>query len=81
MIDTTTLRILVNGYLEQCRTSNHKPTYKGMAIVLGISGRTISNVAHGTYNGHLYSDTPHITRCIDNNDFELIKGIYANPCE
>lgn len=81
MIDTTTLRILVNGYLEQCRTSNHKPTYKGMAIVLGISGRTISNVAHGTYNGHLYSDTPHCTRCIDNNDFELIKGIYANPCE
>ena len=81
MIDTTTLRILVNGYLEQCRTSNHKPTYKGMAIVLGISGRTISNVAHGTYNGRLYSDTPHCTRCIDNNDFELIKGIYANPCE
>lgn len=81
MIDTATLQIQVNGYLEQCRTSNHKPTYKGIAIVLGISGRTIANVVHGYFNGHRYTDKPHCTRCIDNDDFELIKGIFANPCE
>lgn len=81
MIDTTTLRIKVNGYLERCRTTNHKPTYNGIAIVLGISGRTIANVVHGQFNGHEYTDKPHITRCIDNDDFELIKGLFANPCE
>lgn len=81
MIDTTTLQIQVNGYLEQCRTTNHKPTYTGIAFVLGISGRTIANVVHGHFNGHEYTDKPHCTRCIDNNDFEVIKGLFANPCE
>ena len=81
MIDTTTLRIQINEYLERCRTTNHKPTYSGIGIALGISGRTIANVVHGHFNGKPYTTKPHITRCIDNDDFELIKGLFAKPCE
>ena len=77
MIDTTTLQIQVNGYLEQCRTTNHKPTYKGIGIALGISAGTICNVVHGCFNGHEYTDKPHATRCIDNCDFALIKGLFG----
>ena len=81
MIDTTTLQIKVNGYRKNCLISHLKPTYKGVGTVLGISGRTIANVVHGHFNGKEYTDTPHITRCIDNDDFEVIKGIFTNPCE
>lgn len=81
MIDTTTLIIKVNGYRERCQTSHHKPTYKGIGTVLGISGRTVANVVHGYFNGHRYTDKPHATRCIDNDDFEVIKGLFGNPCE
>ena len=81
MIDSATLQIQTHGYLEQCRTSKHKPSYHGIAIVLGISGSTIANVVHGHFNGHEYTNKPHATRCIDNSDFDVIKGLFADPCE
>lgn len=81
MIDTTTLQIKVDGYRESCRTSHHKPTYKGISIILGISDSTVANVVHGYFNGKEYTATPHATRCIDNGDFDLIKGLFGNPCE
>lgn len=79
MIDTTTLRNQVNEYQERCRTTNHEPTFRGVGIALGISGRTVANVVRGYYCiGKPYTTKPHITRCIDNSDFEVIKGIFSD---
>lgn len=76
MIDTTTLINKVNAYRERCKQTNHKPSYKGMGYVLGISPMTISNVVNGTFNGHQYTTKPHITRCIDNKDFEILIALF-----
>jgi len=77
MIDTTTLQLKAKEYQDRCKTTNRKPTYKGMGKVLGISDRTVSNVVHGYFNGHRYTDKPCATRCIENEDFEIIKGLFG----
>jgi len=76
MIDTTTLINKVNGYTERCKQRNRKPSYKGLGYVLGISPMTVSNVVNGTFNGHRYTSKPHITRCIDNKDFEILIALF-----
>ena len=76
MIDTTTLNIKVNKYIDSCNKTNHKPTYKGVGYILGISGMTISNVVKGEYNHIPYGNKEHHNRCIANRDFEVIKGIF-----
>ena len=76
MITTIELENKVRTYKDNCTKHNHEPTYNGLSNVLGVSHQTIANVVHGTYNGKQYTDKPHITRCIDNNDFELIKELY-----
>ena len=77
MINTTELQNGVQIYLERCRTENRKPSYTGLALMIGTSSQTISNVVHGTFNGgHEYTATPHPNRCIDNNDFELVQGLF-----
>lgn len=77
MINTTILQNGVQIYRERCRLTNKRPTYSGLALMIGTSSQTISNVVHGNYNGgHEYTDTPHATRCIDNADFELVKGLF-----
>lgn len=81
MIDTSILQIQVQRYQTRCRENGSRPTYKGLALLLGVSGRTVANVVHGYFNGHEYTDKPHATRCIDNGDFDLIKGLFGNPCE
>ncbi len=77
MIDTSILQIQVQRYQTRCRENGSRPTYKGLALLLGVSGRTVANVAHGQYNGTAYGDKPHISRCIDNADFGLIQGLYG----
>lgn len=77
MIDTITLQVQVDGYKERCKHACCRPTYQGVGKVLGISSSTISNVIHGRYNGHEYTDTPHATRCIDNDDFEVVKALFS----
>ena len=62
--------------VQRCRTANTKPTYKGMGNALGISGMTVSNVAHGRFNGRLYTEHPSATRIISNNDFEIIQNLF-----
>lgn len=77
MIDTRTIQIQVQRYQTQCRENGSRPTYNGLASLLGVSGRTVANVAHGHFNGREYTDKPHTTRCIDNADFGLIQGLYG----
>ena len=84
MISTTELQNCVKNYRERCRTENRTPTYTGLSLIIGTSPQTVANVVHGTFNGgHEYTATPHPNRCIDNTDFDLIKGLYeqenANP--
>lgn len=76
MINTTTLITTIREYRQQCQDFHHKPTYKGIAALLGISGRTIANVVQGSYNGRKYGEKPHATRCIDNSDFEVVQGLF-----
>ena len=77
MIETTKLYDGIEQYKELCQRVNRTPTYKGLALILNISPQTISNVVHGTFNGgHEYTDTPHAKRCIDNNDFDAVKGLF-----
>ena len=77
MIDSEYLASKTNYYLEQCQEHNKAPTYYGYGTCLGISGNTIRHIVNGHYkNGKPYTDTPHITRCIDNNDFNIIKSVF-----
>lgn len=76
MINTEELTRTVQRYRERCRTANTKPTFKGMGNALGISGMTVSNVAHGRFNGRLYTEHPSATRIISNNDFEIIQNLF-----
>lgn len=78
MINTIELQNKVSNYTKNCIEHRTEPTYHGLSIVLGVSHQTISNVAHGTYNGKLYTEKPHPMRCIDNNDFEIIQGVFNN---
>ena len=76
MYDTTTLITMVNGYIKQCEAGKRKPTYKGMGNVLGVSNQTIANVVHGAFNGKRYTEHPHSTRVIDNNDFQILQRLF-----
>lgn len=77
MIDTSILQIQVQRYQTRCRENGRRPTYKGLALLLGVSGRTVANVAHGQYNGTAYGNKPQYNRCINNADFGLIQGLYG----
>ena len=77
MIDTTTLTEQVQRYQIRCRENGSRPTYNGLASLLGVSGRTVANVAHGQYNGTAYGDKPQYNRCVNNADFWLIQGLYG----
>lgn len=68
-----TLEKLINLYLIDC---NYKPTKKGLSEALGISTTTVHNVCTGLFNGHPYTQQPHIKRLIDNNDFCLITELF-----
>lgn len=76
MIDTQELTQAVLKYRERCRTANTQPTFKGMASALKVSGQTVANVVHGTFNGRRYTDHEHATRIIRNTDFELLQSLF-----
>lgn len=76
MISTDILKEKVTEYTESCHKNHKRPTYKGLSRALNISGQTISNVIRETYNNKPYTKHPHITRCIDNKDFELIQELF-----
>ena len=76
MIGTEELQKRVAGYMQGCLDRQKEPTYTGLAFILGVSGQTISNVVTGTFNGHRYTDKPHTTRCIDNDDFDIIRALF-----
>jgi hypothetical protein len=76
MIGTKELQKRVLRYRNSCRDRHTEPTYTGLAFILGISGKTIRNVVNGTYNGHRYTEHPHSTRCICNDDFETIRTLF-----
>lgn len=73
MIERGTLECLIDIYLNDC---NYKPTKKGLSEALGISTTTVHNVCTGLFNGHPYTQQPHIKRLIDNNDFCLITELF-----
>lgn len=76
MIDKELVNLKTKLYWIFCLKKDKKPTYRGLAHALGVSESTISNVVHGFFNGHKYTNTPHIRRCIDNSNFEIIKHIF-----
>lgn len=76
MITTLELKQAVQSYRERCRIENTPPTFKGMGDWLGVSGVTISNVVHETFNGRRYTEHPHKTRIIDNNDFQILQRLF-----
>ena len=76
MIETTILQTKATEYMEQCKARNRKPTYTGLSKILNVSAMTIGNAIRETYNHKPYTKHPHITRCIDNKDFELIQDLF-----
>lgn len=76
MINSTTLTDITTDYMNECHQKHIKPTYKGLAQRLDITGHTIGNIIRGTYNGKPYGDKPGHKRCIDNKDFEKIREVY-----
>ena len=76
MIDTDLVNSKTQVYWTFCIQTDKRPTYKGLAEILGVSESTICNVVHVFFNGHPYTDKPHVMRCIDNSNFETIKQIF-----
>jgi len=82
MIGTQELQRQVLGYCKRCFTNHKEPTYNGLGTALNISGGTIKHIVTGYYKGsQAYTDTPHITRCIDNADFALIRALFDKQSE
>lgn len=72
MITNTDERI--EQYFGKCRTIGMLPTKEGLAKELQTTAKTLKHVCKGYYNTtNPYTDKPHATRCIDNDDFEVIK--------
>lgn len=79
MIGTTELQKRVNKYSKRCSDNQEQPTYTGLGETLGISVRTIRRIYKGFYDDkHAYTSKPHITRCVANADFELIRALFDN---
>lgn len=76
MIDTLELTQAVRSYRERCRTANRQPTFRGIALDLGVSGQTVANVVHESFNGRRYTEHPHTTRIIDNADFDILQSLF-----
>lgn len=78
MINTTVLQQIVNEYDKKCFEHHRKPSYKGLGTELGITGQTVRNIVTGIYkDGKPYTTTPHITRCIDNEDFSIVRDLFV----
>ncbi len=77
MINTELLELKIKMYMLECHNMSSRPTYKGIGKILGISESTISNVVHGFFNGHPYTSKPHVNRCINNQDFKIIRNIFS----
>lgn len=78
MIDSTDLMRIVEAYAMRCQDTQHKPEYQALAVMLGISARTIKNVLAGAYNGTEYGDKPSCNRCICNDDFQIIREVFRH---
>lgn len=77
MINTATLEQIVNEYNRECRRSDREPSYIGLGTALGISGQTIRHIVRGLYKEDKpYTNKPHPTRCIDNQDFNIIRALF-----
>lgn len=77
MINTTKVQQIVSEYSKKCFLQNRTPTYRGLAEELGITGQTVRHIVTGVYkDGRTYTNKPHTTRCIDNEDFDIIRHLY-----
>ena len=77
MIGTVELQNKVSGYGRRCIENQKQPTYAGFGAALEVSGLTIKHIVTGYYKGgHEYTEKPHPTRCVDNNDFDLIRALF-----
>ncbi len=74
MFTTESLEKSVNSYMLYC---HNKPSKAGLADWLSVSQQTISNICRGEFNGHLYTDKPHVTRIVDNSDFKIIRSLFV----
>lgn len=73
MYDSESLEKTVNNYMIHC---HNKPSRTGLAQWLSVSHQTISNIISGTFNGHRYTNRPHVSRIVDNDDFEIIRSLF-----
>ena len=77
MITTTELKEQVMKYRDFCIERQKEPTYSGLAAIIGTSAPTIRHIYKGEYrNGKTYTNRPHVTRIVRNDDFELIRNLY-----
>ena len=77
MIDTETLNVAIAKYWIFCNENDKSPSFAGIGRVLGISDVTVRRVAKGMYSdGRYYTSSPHISRCIANSDFPLVRELF-----
>lgn len=76
MYNSETLQGAVADYMYHCKG---RPTMSGLASWLSTSASTISHVVHGYYGiGLPYTNQPHVSRIISNQDFPLIRSIFCS---
>ncbi len=76
MIDSIRIQDIIEKYKVSCLNAGRSPTFKGLASLLGCSPGTIRNVTIGSFNGCSYTDKPAPRRCVCNDDFELVRGLF-----
>lgn len=80
MINTEDLKQNISDYLDDCTTKHRKPSYFTFGHFIEVSPTTIRHVVKGQYaNGKPYTDKPHISRRIDNTDFEIVRELFEEP--
>ena len=78
MIDSVTIEKAVAEYRQACDRRGRDPTFAGLALMLGVCPNTVRHVSAGYYQTNRpYTNRPDVKRCIANEDFSIIQGIFG----
>lgn len=77
MINSESVARICTEYVECCIQNGEHPTFSGMGKRLGVSGNTIRHIVTGFYKwNQAYTDKPHASRCVRNDDFIVIRSVF-----
>ena len=76
MIEARELRTILRNYKKSCIKARLRPTKTDFARFIGVSGQTVRNGVHKTYNGKSYGLKPRYNRVFANRCFDVLQEFF-----